>query len=131
MPSKDSTSSIAAELARKLAAETATKAAELATTTSNAAVALASKTAESMAIISTDIAWMKKSLCSIEDKLNEMDKSYVTATQHAEVIKGLDEHEARIYSLETEKTKTTVMLGVGIGIMSLLTSLLIWHLVGK
>jgi len=106
-------------------------ASELATTTANTAVALASKTAESMATITTDISWMKRSLSSIEAKLNEMDKAFVTAAQHAEVLKRLDEQQTQIEDLKTEKTRTAVLLSIGIGILTLLTSLLTYHLLGR
>jgi hypothetical protein len=41
------------------------------------------------------------------------------------------DHEIRLTNLETEKTKTTVLLSIGIGILTLLVSLLVWHLVGR
>jgi formylmethanofuran dehydrogenase subunit B len=40
-------------------------------------------------------------------------------------------HELRLNTLETEKTRTTVMLSIGVGILTLLVSLLVWHLMGK
>jgi len=118
-------------IAERLAVVTAGKAAELATTTANTAVALASKTAETTAIISNDISWMKKSLSGIESTLNEMTKAFVTASQHQEVIKTLDEHSEDIHELQTDKTRTTVLLSIGIGILTLLVSLLTYHILGK
>jgi hypothetical protein len=41
------------------------------------------------------------------------------------------DHELRLNTLETNQTKTTVLLSVGIGIMSLLVSILIYHLFQK
>jgi hypothetical protein len=92
-------------IATKLATETAVKAADLATLTASTAVALATKTAETTAIISNDISWMKKSLIGIENKLNEMDKAFVTSTQHAEVLRVQEDHENRIRSNETSITR--------------------------
>lgn len=43
----------------------------------------------------------------------------------------INDHEVRLNALETNNTKITVMLGIGIGILTLLVSLLVWHLVGK
>lgn len=40
----------------------------------------------------------------------------------------LDAHEIRIVRLETAKTKQTVLLSIGIGILSLLVSLLVYHI---
>lgn len=45
--------------------------------------------------------------------------------------KQINDHEIRLNALETEKTRTTVMLSIGVGILGLLVSLLVWHLVGK
>ena len=61
--------------------------------------------------------------------LEEMRNNYVTFAQHTELIKLLENHEQRIVSMETDRTRTTVLLSVGIGILTLLTSLLIYHLV--
>ncbi len=118
-------------LATRLASETASKAADLATATANTAVTLASKTAESIAAITTNIDWMKQSLSGIESKLNEMDKAFVTAAQHLDVTKELETHENRINTLETEKTRSTVLLTIGGAIVSLMLTLLIYHLLGK
>lgn len=40
----------------------------------------------------------------------------------------IEAHEQRIFRLETSKTKTTVLLSVGIGILSLLSTLIIYHM---
>jgi hypothetical protein len=53
-----------------------------------------------MAVIGTDIGWMKQSLVAIETKLDQMDKAFVTAAQHAEVIRVQEDHETRIRSNE-------------------------------
>ena len=45
--------------------------------------------------------------------------------------KQIADHELRINNLETDKTRTTVMLSIGVGILSLLVSLLVWHLMGR
>ena len=43
--------------------------------------------------------------------------------------KQIDDHEVRIGKLETSKTTQNVMMSIGIGLLSLLTTLLIYHLV--
>ena len=106
------------EIATKLASETAIKASELATTTSNTAVALASKTAESMAAISTDISWIKQSLSNIELKLGEMQKAFVTATQHTEVLKRLDDIEPRVTKLEFWRSTLIASWGVAAALLT-------------
>jgi autotransporter adhesin len=40
-------------------------------------------------------------------------------------------HETRLNTLETEKTKIQQLLGIASAILTLLVSLLVWHLVGK
>jgi hypothetical protein len=92
-------------IATKLAAETAAKAADLATTTAATAVALATKTAETTGIISNDISWMKKSLTGIEVTLAKMNDAFVTAAQHAEVIRVQEDHEERLRKIEDNQGK--------------------------
>jgi len=116
------------------AAQAAKNASESATIASqNAAVAAkaAAESATAIAVVATDTTWMKKSLSGIENTLEEMRNQYVTMSQHAEVVKILDSHEKAIEDLQTEKTRTAVLLSIGIGILTLLVSLLVWHLVGK
>ena len=111
--------------AARFAADAAAKAAD------NAAIAAkaAAESATAIAVVATDTSWMKKSLVGIETTLNDMTKVFVTSTQHMEVIKSIDDHEIRLNSLETEKTRTTVLLSIGVGILTLLVSLLTYHLV--
>jgi hypothetical protein len=47
-----------------------------------------------------------------------------TATQ-------INDHEIRLNTLETSKTKQNTMMAIGVGILTLLTSLLVYHLIGK
>ena len=73
----------------------------------NAAVAAksAADSAITIARVANDVEWMKKSLIGIESKLNEMDKAFVTATQHQEVVGTLKDHEKRIRRLEDSMMK--------------------------
>ena len=45
--------------------------------------------------------------------------------------KQIDDHEIRIGKLETSKNTQNVMMSIGIGILTLLVSLLVYHLVGR
>ncbi len=113
-------------IASELASDTASKASELASMAMRTASELAIKTAETNAIISTNIDWVKKSLVNIELKLNEMDKAFVTSAQHDAVLKELANHETRVNGLETEKTRTTVLLSVGSFLLSIVVSLIVY-----
>jgi hypothetical protein len=103
------------------------------TAAGNAAIAAkaAADSATAIAVVATDTSWMKKSLEGIVTTLDEMQKNYVTAAQHLELLKRIDEHETRLNALESSNTKQTVLVSIGIGILSLLISLLIWHILGK
>jgi len=129
MTEKKDTSLVAAAASNASAAASAAATAA-ASAASNAQIAAkaAAESATAIAIVATDTTWMKKSLSGIEQTLDEMGKSFVTASQHLEIIKFIDNHENRLNSLETEKTKVTVMLGIGVSIVTLLVSLLIYHL---
>lgn len=41
------------------------------------------------------------------------------------------DHETRLNSLENSKTKQTTMLTIGIGILSILVSIIVYHIMGK
>ena len=43
----------------------------------------------------------------------------------------ITDHEQRLNMLETSKTRQTTLLTIGTGILTLLVSLLIYHLIGK
>ena len=112
-------------IATKLAAETAAKAADLATTTAATAVALATKTAETTGIISNDISWMKKSLTGIEVTLAKMNDAFVTAAQHSEVVRVIEDHEARIRKIEDNLGKWIGAAGVIIFLITVAVSFLV------
>jgi hypothetical protein len=116
------------QVAVSLATATAAKATEVANTAVKVASDLASKTAESNGIINTNMEWIKKSLSGIETKLETMDKAFVTASQHTELCNKVADHEVRINSLETNHTRTTVLLSIGIGILGILVSILVYHI---
>lgn len=119
------------QVAVTLATATAQKAADVANTAVKVASDLASKTAESNGIINTNMEWIKKSLSGIEVKLETMDKAFVTASQHTELTNKVTDHETRINALETSHTRTTVLVSIGIGILTILVSLLTYHIFQK
>ncbi len=116
------------QMAKDLALETANTAVNLASTAAKTAADLAAKTAETTTEIKTNMTWMMKSLSSIEQTLSAMSKAFVTASQHQEVIKRQDEQEIRIVSLETEKTRMTVLVGGLIAIETSLAALVSYHM---
>jgi DNA-binding ferritin-like protein len=109
-----------ATTARDLAFETANTAVALATTAAKTAADLAAKTAESTTEIRTNMVWMMKSLSSIEQTLGEMQKSFVTAVQHTEVLKVQRDHEQRMRTIE----KNMWLLAGGLLIISFATPFL-------
>ncbi len=119
-----STAAANATSAANAAAEAAASAAENARVAAKAAA----ESATAIAVVATDTSWMKKSLSGIEQTLNDMSKAFVTAAQHEEVLKLLTSHENRLNTLETEKTRITVLLSISGAILTLLVSLLIYHL---
>jgi len=111
-----------------LATSTAQKATDVANTAAKVATELASKTAESNGVINTNMEWIKKGLGDIQLKLDQMDKAFVTAAQHQEVLNAIDGHEKRICKVETTNTRLNVLISIGIGILSILVGMLVYHL---
>ena len=113
------------------AAAAAVEAAKTAAANAATAAEAAAKSATAIAVVATDTSWMKGTLTRVESTINEMSKAFVTAVQHQDVLKKLEDHEVRINTLETSNTTVKVMLSIGISILSLLVSLLIYHLFQK
>jgi hypothetical protein len=42
----------------------------------------------------------------------------------------IDNHEKRLNLLETSKTRQNVMMSIGIGVLSILISILVYHVIG-
>jgi len=112
-------------IATKLASDTANTAINLATTAQKTAADLASKTAETNTEIKTNMSWMMKSLGAIEQKLNEMDKAFVTAAQHATVTTELEDHETRLRKIEDKFGKWVGAVAVITFVVTLLGGYLI------
>ena len=100
------------QTAKDLALDTANTAIALASTAQKTAAELAAKTAETTTRIETNMGWMMKSLTNIETTLAEMQKAFVTAVQHAEVIKRLDIVEPKVEHLEFWRTALIASWGV-------------------
>lgn len=132
-PTNESMISVAAHAADNAAAAalSASEAAKSASENARIAAKATAESATNIAVVATDTTWMKGALVRVEGSLNEMNKAFVTAAQHAEVIKLIADHEIRIGIMEKSDTKLTVMLGIGTAILSILTSLLIYHLFQK
>ena len=84
-----------------------------------------------LAVNSSETINIKNSITEIKTDIREIKNNGVTQEQHKDLIKNLDEKEIRITVLESSKTSTQILLSIGIGILTLLTSLLIYHLVGS
>lgn len=113
------------------AANAAAEAAAQAASNAQISAKAASDSATAIAVVATDTSWMKKSLTRVEEQLNSITNSFVSKSDHLEVLDQLDDHEKRLRCLEVERTRITVLLGIASAIMSVLTSLLIWHLFQK
>ena len=64
-----------------------------------------------------------------KEKLNSRE-SYAN-TFKAEVDKGIADHETRLNALEKSKTAQAVLMSIGVGILTILVSLLIFHIMGS
>lgn len=118
-------------MSKESSAAAAAAAAALASTNAQEAAKVAANSASIIAVVANDVLWMKKSLIGIENKLEEMTKVFVTESQHQEVCKNIEDHEVRLNNLETSNTRLTVMLVIGSSILTVLVSLLIFHLFQK
>jgi len=127
MKSEISVVSSAAENAA-IAAKNASDAASNASHNAAIAAKAAAESATAIAVVATDTSWMKGTLVRVEAALNEMSKSFVTAIQHTEVLKRIEDHEDRLNSLETEKTRITVLLTISGAILSTLVGLIVYHI---
>ena len=81
-----------------------------------------------IATVANDVSWMKDSLKSIEAKLDDMSKSFVTYGEHSDVVKKIDDHEERLNRLEDSNTTNILLVRVGIAILSVLVGLLVYHI---
>ena len=105
------------------ASEAAHRAAEAAATAAENAT-IAAKSASDSAIVingvATDTSWVKKSLERVELTLNEMQKAYVTAVQHQDVLKRLDTLETKVTALEFWRAALVASWGVAVVIITFL-----------
>lgn len=114
-----------------LAAKNASDSALAASHNAEIAAKAAAESATAIAVVATDTSWMKKSLTRVEESLTKMVDNFTTNAQHEELCKKVADHETRINNLETSETRTAVMLSIGIGILSILVGLLVYHLFQK
>ena len=63
------------------------------------------------------------------EKLNIRDSYPVLYKK--DIDEKMADHEKRMKAIESSDTKLTVMLGIGIAILSVLVSLLVYHILGK
>lgn len=109
-----------------IAASDAAKA--IATAAADATKVIALATAEAVKVSATKSAGdhdllieLRTRMEGIKNDVNEIKTG--TATQ-------INDHEIRIFSLERGKTKTDTMISIGIALLTILASLLIYHITG-
>jgi phage-related minor tail protein len=107
-----------AQTAKDLATTTAQQATDVANIAMKTAADLAAKTVETTTRIETNMGWMMKSLTNIETTLAEMQKAFVTATQHTEVLKRLDDIEPRVTKLEFWRSTLIASWGVAAALLT-------------
>lgn len=130
-PESEATAIIATAAANaSSAANAAAQAASSAANNASIAAKSAADSAVAIAGVARDTDWMKKALERMEGTLDSMNKAFVTAAQHADVLKSIDDHENRLTNLETEKTRITLLLSVSAFMLSSLIGLLVYHILG-
>lgn len=121
----------AATEAAKNASSAALSASEAAKTASeNAAIAAkaASDSAQNIAVVMTDTSWIKESVKSIGQQLNEMTKAYVTAAQHKDALDKIAALENWSEEQKTSNTRMGATLAIGTAILGVILSLVINHI---
>lgn len=96
---------------------------------SEAAKVVAAATAEAVKVKETRDSGDHDLLIELKTKMDDL-KNDIAELKDGTSTK-IASHEIRIVTLENTDTRVTVMLSIGVGILTLLISLLIWHLVGK
>lgn len=130
MTKQDTQIKSAASDAVKVISDAAQKATEVISTAAlNASKLLASNAAEAVKVSSVKDGNDHDLLQRLDQKVDSL-KDDIKDLKDGTSSKIAD-HEVRINTLETNNTRTTVLLSIGIGILGILVSLLIWHLVGK
>lgn len=66
---------------------------------------------------------------SLNDKLTEIKQDIKDLKDG--VKQSIADHELRLNKLETSHGNQTILISIGIGLITLLTSLLVYHIMGK
>jgi hypothetical protein len=111
---------------------------EIATAAGEAAKVIAQAAAEATKVIASAAAESVKVAnvqnSSDHDLLIELKTRMVGLKESVDSIQNgtstqIADHETRINSLETAKTKQNTLMGIGIGILTLLVSLMTYHMI--
>lgn len=121
----------AATEAAKNASSAALSASEAAKTASeNAAIAAkaAADSAQNIAVVMTDTSWIKDSVKSIGQQLNDLTKGFVTATQFAEISKDVVDLQLWSETQKTSNTRIGATLAIGTALLGVILTLVINHI---
>jgi hypothetical protein len=83
---------------------------------------------ESLATNTEATSNVKIAIGEIKVDIREIKNNSVTQEQHKELTELIKDHEKRVFALENSKISITILLSIGTGILTLLTSLMIYHL---
>jgi hypothetical protein len=92
----------------------------------------------SLAVGTSETVNIKESIAEIKVDIKEIKTGYINQEQHkalvdtiAKCIVDATSLEKRVTEIEMAKTRQNVMMTIGIGILTTLVGLLIYHIVGK
>jgi seryl-tRNA synthetase len=83
----------------------------------------------SLAVNTSETQNIKDTINEVKSDVKEMKKNYINQEQHNELIKRVSALEDKTEAQENSTTTLRVMITIGIGILTLLTSVLIYHVV--
>jgi hypothetical protein len=90
----------------------------------------------SLAVQTAETVNIKGIIGEIKSDIKEIKTGYINQEQHKTLVDCIAEHNLKIASIETRaselersKIRQNVMMSIGIAILSLLVSLLIYHIV--
>jgi hypothetical protein len=98
----------------------------LANATSEATKVVANNAAEALKVSNSGNANDHDLLIRLETKMTDL-KEDIKDIKDGTTAK-INDHEIRLNGLETSKTKQTTLLSIGVGILVILTTLLVYHL---
>ena len=83
----------------------------------------------SLAVNTTETQNIKETINEVKTDVKEMKKNYINQEQHNELIKRVSTLEDKTEAQENSTTTLKVMMTIGVGLLTLLTSILVYHIV--